>query len=160
MIKLCVRQLCILSVLCGAAMSLCPEGSVKNLMNVLCTAVLLLSIAVPLKTADLSVFSVETAKLRQREAELTEKSGEITDSLNRLCIQQQCEAYIKDKAAKLGITVHGAKVRAEWSTEGLWVPYSARIICSGEEPARRRLGEIMEAELGIPEERQSWEKNE
>lgn len=156
MIEKSIRQLCLMSVLCGAAMSLSPNGGVKKIMSVLCTAVLALSIINPIKGIDFSSLSLETAELHEREAELSLKGSEINDRLNRLVIQSEYEAYIMDKAAELGLRAESAKVEAQWSSDGLWVPYSAEIVFSGEEKESSKLCDIIEAELGIPAERQYW----
>ena len=155
-----IRQLCMLSVLCGAAMSLCPEGSVRKIMRVLCTAVLMTALLSPLKEMNMSKFALETARLRELEAGMAEKGSEAGERLNRLVIEQQYETYIMDKAADLGLEVTDADVGVQWSSEGFWVPYSAEIACSGSREACGKLKSEIEAELGIPKERQSWSGDE
>lgn len=160
MIASCIRQLCALSILCGAAMSIAPEGSVKRIMGVLCSAALILAAIQPLKGLDLSQYALELAKYEEREAEFLESGEDMNDRLNRLVIQQGYETYIKDKATELGIETRSVSVGVQWSMDGLWVPDTAEIDGEGTGESKRALGRIIEAELGIPAERQYWSENE
>ncbi len=160
MIENSARGLCAMSLLCGAAMSISPEGSVKKIMTVLCAATLIMSILMPMKEMDFSSYALELAKLEEREQSLRTEGEEINSRLNRLVIQSQYEAYIMDKAAKLGLKAEKVKVGVEWSTQGLWVPATAELECSGEEKLKVNLKEIITSELGIAPERQYWNDNE
>ena len=60
-----------------------------------------------------------------------------------------------DKATQLGLDGLWAEVTARWSDEGFWYPWEARL--GGPESGRAELERLIEAELGIPAERQSWE---
>lgn len=160
MIENSARALCAMSLLCGAAMSISPEGSVKKIMSVLCAAALIMSVLMPLKSFDYASYALELAKLQEREQDLQTNGEEINSRLNRLVIQSEYQAYIMDKAEKLGLKAERVKVGVEWSTEGLWVPASAEIDCSGEEKLKKSLSEIISSELGIPPEKQYWSENE
>jgi hypothetical protein len=61
-----------------------------------------------------------------------------------------------DKADALGISAADAAVTARWSEEGFWYPWESQVSCP--EGGRAALSEAIEAELGIPPERQSWEE--
>ena len=159
MIKDSVRQLCMLSVFCGAALSICPEGNVKKITSVLVTAGLILTILSPFKSIDFDDYALQTAKLSQREAELSADGAQISRRLNRIVIQQEYESYIMDKAAQLDLNILSLKVGVSWSTDGLWVPYSAEIAADTDEMKQRRLSGVITADLGIPAERQHWHNN-
>ena len=47
-------------------------------------------------------------------------------------------------------------VQAQWSLEGIWVPYSAEIYAPDIGSAKAALESVIENELGIPAERQMW----
>ena len=53
MISQSIRQLCALSLLCGAALSILPEGGVKRVAEVVCTASLIVALVNPLKALDM-----------------------------------------------------------------------------------------------------------
>lgn len=160
MIASCIRQLCALSILCGAAMSMAPEGSIKRVMGVLCSAALILAVIQPLKGMDLSQYALELAKYEEREAEFLEDGENMNDRLNRLVIQEGYETYIRDKATELEIEIRSLNVGVQWNMDGLWVPDTVEIDGEGSGESRRELGRIIEAELGIPAERQYWSENE
>ena len=66
-------------------------------------------------------------------------------------IESETEAYILDKAARMGLTVR-IKVGTEENSEGVPVPVSAELTGT----PSRELSCWIEAELGIPVERQVW----
>lgn len=155
-----LRQLCGLSLFCGIALGLMPEGGVKKAASIACTVVLLMTVLIPLSRLDLSVYSMELAKYREMGEDLSEKGSEVRDSMNRTVIQKECEAYIMDKAQLLGIALEEVKVTAFWNSEGVWIPVSAEIRANCSEAERKRLSDVIFAELGIPKENQEWSEND
>ena len=147
-----IKSLCAMSLLCGAAVSLAPEGSAKRMMHLVCSVILIALLLSPLKDLDPAIYSRELARVREREAEFLESGAQAGERLQRSVIEEQCEAYIAEKAAALGMEDPGAAVTARWDTEGFWLPHEAVLSCSYEESLARYL----EAELGIPEARQQW----
>ena len=47
MIQESIRQLCAVSIFCGAAINITPEGGVRRIMQLLCTAALTMAILKP-----------------------------------------------------------------------------------------------------------------
>lgn len=155
-----IREVCALSVFCGLAMSIMPEGSVKRVAGVLCTAALLITVLTPLRDFDMDSYALLLAKYKEEETALTARGEEINERLNRLVIEQEYEAYIMDKAAEKNVAVKEAEVEAQWSTEGLWVPYTAEISSDAPPSQRAMLTEAIKTDLGIPEERITWKFDE
>ena len=155
-----LRQLCGLSLFCGIALGLMPEGGVKKAASIACTVVLIMTVLLPLGKLDLAQYSLELAKYREMGEQLEERGSQARDSMSRTVIEQECETYIMDKAKSLGIELTEVKVRAFWSSEGVWVPQSARIRSDCTESQRKRLSDVILAELGIPAENQEWSGNE
>lgn len=156
MIQQGIRQLCAISLLCGAALSMLPEGGVKRVAEIVCTASLILAVVSPLKELDMRDYALETAKLHELETELAAGAEAAGERLNRLVIEQEYEAYILDKAGELGMIGLEAEVEAQWSLDGLWMPWGAELKgeCTAED--KKRLSSLIEADLGIPYERQRW----
>ena len=71
MIHQSIRQLCALSLLCGAALSILPEGGVKRVSEVVCTASLIIAIVSPLKALDMDAYALESARRHELESSLT-----------------------------------------------------------------------------------------
>lgn len=156
MIASVIRQICLLSILCGVSMSLAPEGTVKRILSIACSVALVSAVLQPLVGLDFTAYALEIAKNNERRAEFLENNADLNERLNRLVIQAECQTYILDKAEELGTELRRVTVLARWSSEGLWVPYSVELDGTDSAPERRKLGAVIEAELGIPEERQQW----
>ena len=77
------------------------------------------------------------------------------EELNRAVIEEECAAYILDKAAQCGVSLADAQVTLQWSTDGYWYPYAVRLVTSGA-AENSRLAQTIEADLGIPRARQEW----
>ena len=156
MIQESIRQLCAVSIFCGAAINITPEGGVRRIMQLLCTAALTMAILSPIKEIDFDIYALETARLHEAESAINESAERIDGRLNRAVIEEQCEEYILDKAEELGANVSGVNVQAQWSLEGIWVPYSAEIDAPDIGSVKAALESVIENELGIPAERQMW----
>ena len=73
--------------------------------------------------------------------------------LERTYIEEQCAAYILAKAGQVGAEVESVSVRAQWD-DGALVWYPREAVMTGR--YSEALARAVEAELGIPPERQSW----
>lgn len=148
-----VRGVFAASLLSGMAMVLCPRGRVKNVVRLVCGLVCALAIASPLLTLDMRSISVGLAKYREQARVLQEGEEEEEKMLERTYIEEQCGAYILDKAQECGAVLDGAAVLARWDDEALlWYPWSAAL--DGEFSAA--LSRRIEADLGVPASRQQW----
>ena len=151
----CVREICILSIFCGAVISCCPECGAKKILCILETVVLMAVIVNALRNMDMSVYSVQLARFHERERELLQETNEIRNRLDRLVIEDEYASYVERKAETSGVFPDEIEIQARWSKEGLWIPASSRIRIKTEKE-REQLSRILEGELGIPAERQEW----
>ena len=151
-----ILQLCVISMLCGAVLSIVPEGGIKRVTGILCTAVLTIAVLSPLAELDMDIYALESAKLKELEETLLNDSKKAEEKLNRLYIQQEYEEYIKDKAQELGINEPEVSVLVQWNPDGVWVPYSAQLHVHCNKKQADELGRIILDELGVPYERQLW----
>ena len=152
--SLYLRQICVLSVFFGLIMLLVPEGSVKRLTTVLCTVILMTLTIEAAKGFDFDSYALALSRYRDDSAALETQSQLINRELNRSVIEENCEAYIKDKGRMLGTEVQSAEIELQWSMEGLWCPVSVHIYSEREKDAS--LVSLLEAELGIPGEAIYW----
>lgn len=151
-----VERLCVLSVIFGLALSLMPEGGVKKLTPVVGAAALLLCLLDGVTTVDTAGLLMDTAHYRELSASLTADAEALQARLDRRVIEQECEAYIEDKAEALGIQLLSVRVTVVWSAEGFWLPEAVSVSGRWSETARARLAGLMETELAIPAEKQEW----
>ena len=154
-----IRQICMLSVLCGVVMALTPEGGVKRSMTILSTLLLSAAVLTAVKDFDFDAYALELTRYREQEQRFVQTNSDLNSRLSRLVIEEECESYILDKAENLGLTVESIDLETQWDMDGLWVPYRVSITYRGEERLRARMEERIMSELGIPKDRQSWVYN-
>ena len=94
-----IRQLCVLSIFCGVALNLTPEGNVRRVVSIVCSAALICAALGLVGKLEEGGYALEMSRLQEREQELENRSGDFSDRLNRLVIVGQYESYIMYKAA-------------------------------------------------------------
>jgi hypothetical protein len=141
---------------CAIALALAPEGNVKKTVKLVCGFALMLSIMSAFKTIDYSRLSQYIAQYKLDAEEYVSDTVSESSKQTRFIIEQECEAYILDKAQELRENVECVSVTAKWSEDGFWYPVSANITGDVSEEVRRYLTQIMEAELGIAKDKQTW----
>ncbi len=146
------------SLLCCCAMYLCPKGRVRDALRIVCGVVMALALISPIMEFDFRSYSEGLASYRARAGEIDDMANEAYDSLTRTVIEQEYAAYISDKAAEQGLALRSVTVGVEWGGDGVWYPLEAYI--SGSAQAQEALTPIIEADLGIPQERQYWSNDE
>lgn len=151
-----IRQLCALSVLCGVALLLTPEGSGRRALAVCCSVLLSLSVLTAFGSFDFDAYSLELARYRDMGDSLADEAEERSRRLNKTLIMRQLEEYIRTQAEELGMSGLRAEPSVRWSTEGFWVPESVRLTGDFDAEREKRLREIIAADLGIPAEKQEW----
>lgn len=143
------------TLLLTVAQTLIPEGNIRKIASFTGGLVLLAALLQPVLKTDLTRleldFDVYAGAVEERRAEL-ERAGE--EELASV-IASRTEAYILDKAARLGRPVT-VRVETAAGEEGVPLPWSAEV--SG--PRSEELAAYMERELGIPRERQVWHETE
>lgn len=112
----------------------------------------------PVLTLDRDILSRAFSEYRSTETELLEGLEEREKELLRPYIEERTQAYILDEAQTLGIRELSCAVTVKWR-EGSWVPYEVELTGSATAQQRRLLEEKIDAELGIPAERQRWHEN-
>lgn len=155
MIRDVVREICALSVFCGVALSLTPEGSVKKITRLCAMALLLITALSAFRAPDHSTWQVELARYREMGQTLARDGESSRERLNRLVIEDECESYLKTRAAAMGHGELDVQITAAWDMDGFWVPKKAEI--RGIAPEDRKLiSELIKAELGIDEKDLTW----
>lgn len=154
-----VRALCLTSVVCGAALSITPEGGAKKVAEILCAAILTVALLSPFKAFRFEDYALQSAKLHEAERQIIKGAEEAESRLNRLVIEQECISYIDSKAKELGIEQMNAVMEMRWDLEEIWVPWAVEIEAECSREQRENMSEMISAELGIPEERQRWNED-
>ena len=149
-----IRALTGCAVFCAAALTITPPGRVRRVQALVCSLVMLLAFVSPLYKLDTALFARSIARFHQLEQSMLHQAEQTGRQLNRSIIEQECAAYILDKAADMGATLSAASVTARWDEEGFWYPWQATL--DGTADCKAQLQPVIEAQLGIPEQRQYW----
>ena len=142
-------------VLCAVAGTLMPAGPVQRVGKLVCGLVLLCAVLSPVTNLDLEGGQqwledyAQGLELRERELE-EQINGEM-----KSIIEQSCAAYIVDKAAELGLTCT-ARVTCRAEAAGVCVPETAELSGAFSGETRDQMTRVLEQELGIPAERQTY----
>ncbi|NCB51787.1 MAG: hypothetical protein EOM54_07905 [Clostridia bacterium] len=154
-----VLGLCGSAVVCALALAVCPKGRVNGVLRVICGAVMTIALLAPVVGLDFEVYSESLEKYRVAADETAGSASKSEDILTRTIIEDECAAYILDKAVKLGLSMSCVRVSARWSEEGFWYPYEAVLQALGTQEKKTELAEIVASDLGIPRDRQYWEED-
>ncbi len=145
------------ALVCAAALRLTQEGRVKRVLRMLCGVTMAAALFSPLLGAGpLPDYALGLQRYRDAAEALTGEGTALGRELDRGIIEQRMEAYILDKAQDLGVTLTAAHVALRWSTQGVWLPESAELPGAYSETLAR----LLEAELGIPRQAQTWRTDE
>ena len=150
-----IREVIWLSVFSGAILLLCPEGGVKRVLSVLCTAALALSV---LPAVHALGCEWETEELGQSWStqQIEEKGAAARQQLQQMFIQSELETYLSDQSAALGIGELQMQIETRQNTDGIWIPWASEIAAPLELWQKDALGRMLQEDLGIPPERQKW----
>lgn len=139
------------ALLSACANALCDKGAVSRVLRFACALLLLSALLGPFRGMDWEEYALALRETRESAKALSGELEERNQSLERLYIEEECNAYILDEAKKLGLEGH-AEVRAKWM-DNAFLPWEVTL-CFGENAEIKVLSALIEAELGIPEERQ------
>jgi stage III sporulation protein AF len=152
-----ILGLCGAALVCALALAVCPKGRVCAVLRVVCGAVMAIALLKPVIGIDFAAYSEALEKYRTEAEAAAGSVRDRKDILSRTIIEDECAAYILDKAAERNVALSAVKVRAVWSEDGFWYPYEATLSGPGAEKGNDMLAEIIEADLGVPRDRQVWE---
>jgi len=155
-----IMSLCGVAVVSVIAMGLTPRGRVRSITKLVCGIVAIIALIKPVAGFDFGAYSMNLAQYREAMAGREEKLQNTNERLLRAIIEEECAAYILDKAQVLSVDTELVAVTAKWGDEGFWYPYEVRLELRSGEGERERLAALIEAELGIPRERQYWSEDE
>ncbi len=150
----------LMGVTCGAmvlalAVGLAPAGAPKRAAQLAGGLLLLLAVVKPLVHLDGSALTRAFTEYRLEAENSAQGLADTNKTLMTDIIEEQCAAYIQDKAAALGISCQ-VQVEAD-QTADYPIPKVVTVTgtLTGEE--QQRLTEQIEADFAIPADRQYYE---
>lgn len=145
------------AVIGALAQCLMPEGSVKRAGKLAVGLLLMLAVVRPVAQLDYDALSGALARY-QLQAEGYGDALELENrALVKSIIEEQLAAYISDKAEELGITCT-VRVVCRCGEDGDIWPESAEVTGELTQEQRGRLARLLETELAIREENQTFER--
>lgn len=152
----CIREMCFLAILFGVILDITPEGNVKKVSGIVCSAALIMTLFSAVKSIELPEYGFDSAYYRQLGDSLAAHAENSSEQLGGLVIQNKCEEYIMDKAAHLGIAEIIVEVAVYPNDNDEWLPERVTLAALCSDDAREQLSNIIEAELGITKGNQIW----
>ena len=107
-------------------------------------------------------YAAYAASLRREELEMQTDTDEIRDEaqrLNRRLIEEECAAYIRNRAEDLGIALQDVQVKLAWDVSGFWYPEEAELTLAENQQYSAALQDAIQTELGIAPDAQHWRKD-
>ena len=150
-----LTSLVAVSMLLSVAQTLVPEGSIRKISSFTGGLILLVVLLRPLLGADLSRLDLHLEDYGRAIGQRQEELGAAGEAELTGIIEERTAAYISDKADTLGLPVK-VRVTAKSGKDGVPVPWQVELWG----PRSTALANYMEAELGIPGERQVWHEGE
>ena len=133
--------------------ALIPKGAILTAAKCAGSLILILVMLRPLVTLRLEDLAVSYDVWEERTTEQTEQLTQNNLSSMEALIEEECSAYISEKAAQLGLTVK-AEVLCE-VRDG--VPFPAEVTL--DTPYNEVLSDTIAADLDIPYDKQHWQKS-
>lgn len=153
-------ELISLAMLTSAALLFADSERMKSAVKLVgCVAMttLLLSNIVHL---DYSAYSSELRKQSLREMPDLRQTQADAERLDRLVIEEECAAYIWNKAEERKVEIVDVSVSLAWNSEGYWYPQKAVIRVPTGQHRDDLLSDLIWTELGIAPSDQQWEEDE
>lgn len=145
------------SIIAAIALTLTPRGRVYGIVRMLCGVVMVIALISPLIDFNLEAYGAGLSQYKEHMYLLENNMDETSERLNRTIIEEECAAYILDKAQVMDLTVT-VTVTAKWGDEGYFIPHEVYII--SDTPENSRLLSVIEADLGVPRVNIHWSTSE
>ena len=133
--------------------ALIPKGAILTAAKCAGSLILILVMLRPLVTLRVEDLEFSYDVWEEKTTEQTEQLAQDNLSSMEARIEEECSAYISEKAAQLGLTVK-AEVLCE-VRDG--VPFPAEVTL--DTPYNEMLSHTIATDLDIPYERQHWQEN-
>ena len=137
--------------ICALCTWLCPEGRVKQVLQMACACVMMFAMYAPLRGWNPDGYAEMITAYREESRAVVSQSEAVAERLNRMVIEQEYREYILDKAQTCGEPLEDVSVGVKWDDGGYWIPWEA-VYC---QDISLSFQETIERDLGIPKERQS-----
>lgn len=146
-------MLCIIgaAMLCSIAKTIVSTTKYGELIQLLCSLFLLFCLISPLHQMDFSFFAVDAASYSEAARSAVEEGKNIASEMTLRRIAQELETYILSKAEGMDLAI---SVDIAIGKDG--IPEEILIQGTADPYQRETITQILEKDLGIPKENQTW----
>ena len=149
--------LCAGALICGIVQAVSTKSGSGSAVRLACGFMTVALLIGPLKDLDFEEYALRLGEIRAAGGQYASAAISGGEEQIKTVIEQECEAYILDKAAELGIENAAAAVSAKITDGGTYpYPYSVELGGEADRNQRNRLSSFIEGELGVPAVRQYW----
>ena len=138
-----------MSLLVGLCRALMPEGSARRVGGMVCALLLFVTVVAPLGQVRLERLGESLSDWAEQYQGYSGALEETDRSLTQSLIEEQCAAYLEDRARSLGCSCKAAVTCQE--RDGLSVPASVAFSGALTQAQREQLQALTAAELGLKE---------
>ena len=154
--KTLLAQLCGISVICGLALLLAPDTTVRKALSLCCALMLAVPILRAFQLFDEASYSLELARYRELEREILMTAEDKSSRLEKQAVKEEYVSYIERAAATFGLSEIQADISLRWDSDGFWVPEKVNITGSLTGEEKKLLQDYLLSELGLAESRQEY----
>ncbi|MCL2843062.1 MAG: hypothetical protein FWE28_06280 [Oscillospiraceae bacterium] len=142
------------------AMTLTPKGRPRAVVGLVSGLVTIVALIAPIVEFDFHAYARDTSGFEaQLEAQLEEMEA-AQERLTSLLISQRSQAYIWDKAERLGLGHLTVEVATTQGADGWPVPDRVWVVGAVSPGDRQILSEFLTDTFGIPVNRQYWSESD
>lgn len=127
--------------------------STYKIVKMMCGILMVLTIVSPWANISIQEYIGYFDSVRRDSATFAEVGEDLLYQQLRNSIKEKTEAYILDKATLLGADIH---VSVTCDTSDVPIPISVELSGNASPYARSRLRQILQSDIGIPEDKQIW----
>lgn len=146
-----INTLLVSACICSLILYICPNGKMKELLEIGCSSVMLIALISPLSRVHIQNYASDLAEFRNHILAQEQITEEIAETLSRQVIEQEYAAYIINEARAQSILLHAVTVTV-CQDSGNWIPYEVIYIADTQIPDEFK--SHIKTQLGIPKERQ------
>ncbi len=129
------------------------NSSAYKIIKMMCRIVMVLTVVSPFVNISLQPYISSFDAIREDSAAAAQRGEDFIHEQLSGSIKEKTEAYILDKATLLGADIH---VSVTCDTSDIPIPIMVELSGSASPYARSRLRQILEQDIGVPEENQIW----
>ena len=139
--------------LCGILSSLVPDSGKKQWVRLLCGVILATTLIKPFSHLQGFIFETGDSVIQQEGDFLSAEGKKAAQDAMADIITKNCQAYIEDKAAELGIQI---TAQVTVNDETIPVPVSVTLLGAISPYARLQIESMIQNDLGIAKENIRW----